>query len=158
MKLPNSIKMVVSDFDGIFTDNSIYINPDKTISRKVNFKDIMGVSLLCKNGYKVAFISGEKNSAIELIAEKFHLQEIHQDIRNKLTVLKEILERNNLTPEEILYIGDDVNDIECLEYAKTKITVQNANKKVKKIKDIQITESYGGDGAFREVVDTLLEN
>ena len=61
-------------------------------------------------------------------------------------------------PEEILYIGDDVNDIECLEYAKTKITVQNANKKVKKIKDIQITESYGGDGAFREVVDTLLEN
>ncbi len=156
MKIPNTVKMIVSDFDGIFTDNSVIINADKTISRKVSFKDIMGVSLLVKNGYKVGFISGEKNPIIEMIAEKFNLTEIHMDIRDKLTVLKEIMSRNSLNIDEILYIGDDVNDKLCLEFVKTKITVPNANKKIKEIEDIQITEACGGDGAFREVVDCIL--
>ncbi len=156
MKIPNTVKMIVSDFDGIFTDNSVIINADKTISRKVSFKDIMGVSLLVKNGYKVGFISGEKNPIIEMIAEKFNLTEIHMDIRDKLTVLKEIMSRNSLNMDEILYIGDDVNDKLCLEFVKTKITVPNANKKIKEIEDIQITEACGGDGAFREVVDCIL--
>ena len=66
------------------------------------------VSLLVKNGYQVGIISGEKNSAIELIAETFKLKEVHQGIRNKIEVLRGILERNNLTPEEVLYVGDDV--------------------------------------------------
>ena len=156
MKIPNTVKMIVSDFDGIFTDNSVMINADKTISRKVSFKDIMGVSLLVKNGYKVGFISVEKNPIIEMIAEKFNLTEIHMDIRDKLTVLKEIMSRNSLNIDEILYIGDDVNDKLCLEFVKTKITVPNANKKIKEIEDVQITEACGGDGAFREVVDCIL--
>lgn len=156
MKIPNTVKMIVSDFDGIFTDNSVIINADKTISRKVSFKDIMGVSLLVKNGYKVGFISGEKNPIIEMIAEKFNLTEIHMDIRDKLTVLKEIMSKNSLNIDEILYIGDDVNDKLCLEFVKTKITVPNANKKIKEIEDVQITEACGGDGAFREVVDCIL--
>lgn len=149
--------MIISDFDGIFTDNSVIINADKSISRKVSFKDIMGVSLLVRNGYKVGFISGEKNPVIEMIAEKFNLTEIFMDVRVKIDVFKDILKRNNLSPDEVIYIGDDVNDKECLEYAGTKITVPNANKKIKNIKDIQITVSSGGDGAFREIADIILE-
>ena len=64
--------------------------------------------------------------------------------------------RNSLNIDEILYIGDDVNDKLCLEFVKTKITVPNANKKIKEIEDVQITEACGGDGAFREVVDCIL--
>ena len=156
MNIPKSIKMVISDFDGIFTDNSVIIDADKKISRKVSFKDIMGVSLLVKNGYKVGFISGEKNPVIEMIADKFNLTEIFMDVRIKLDVLKDIIERNNLTTQEVIYIGDDVNDKDCLEYVETKITVPNANKKIKEIKNIQITSSNGGDGAFREIVDEII--
>lgn len=156
MDIPKNIKMVITDFDGIFTDNSIIINEDMSISRKVSFKDVMGVSLLVRNGIDVAIISGEKNSAIELFAQKFKLKEIHMDIRNKLEVLKDILERNNLSKEEVIYIGDDVNDIECLNFVTTKITVPNANKKVKALENIQITETSGGEGAFREIVDNIL--
>ena len=148
--------MVISDFDGIFTDNSVIISADKSISRKVSFKDIMGVSLLVKNGYKVGFISGEKNPVIEMIAEKFNIKEIFMDVRTKIDVLKDILERNNLTPQDVIYVGDDINDMECLEYVTTKITVPNANKKIKNIKGIQITSSCGGDGAFREIVDEII--
>lgn len=156
IKLPNTIKMVVTDFDGVVTDNCVYINEDFTMSRKLNFKDVMGFSILKKNGYDIAIISGEANSAIETMAKKFNIVEIHQNIRKKIDVLKSIIEKYNLSQEEYLYIGDDINDIECLEYAKYKITVPHSVDKVKNVKDIQITESDAGNGAFREVVDCLI--
>lgn len=156
MNIPNNIKMIITDFDGVFTDNSVIVNADKSISRKVSFKDLMGISILIKNGYKVGIISGEKNPVIEMIAEKFKLTEIFMDIRVKIDVLKDILKRNNLTVDEVIYIGDDVNDKECLEYVSTKITVTNANKKIKQIEGIQITSVNGGDGAFREIVDEIV--
>ena len=155
LNLPKSIKMVITDFDGIVTDNCVYINEDFTMSRKLNFKDVMGFSLLRKSGYDIAIISGEKNSAIETMAKKFQIKEIHQNIRIKIDVLKDIIERYNLSQEEYVYIGDDVNDLECLNYAKYKITVPHAVEKVKSVQDIQITSNQAGNGAFREVADCL---
>ena len=148
--------MVITDFDGIVTDNCVYINEDFSMSRKLNFKDVMGFSILRKNGYEIAIISGEKNSAIETMAKKFKIDEIHQNIRNKIEVLKMIIEKYNLSQEEYVYLGDDVNDLECLKFAKYKISVPHAVDKVKKVDNIQITQSQAGDGAFREVADCLV--
>lgn len=155
IKLPNSIKMVITDFDGVVTDNCVYVNEDFTMSRKLNFKDVMGFSILKKNGFEIAIISGEKNSAIEILSKKFNIEEIHQNIRIKIDVLKSIIEKYQLKQDEYVYIGDDVNDLECLNYAKYKISVPHAVEKVKSVKDIQITNNEAGNGAFREVVDCL---
>lgn len=155
INLPNTIKMIITDFDGIVTDNCVYINEDFTTSRKLNFKDVMGFSILKKNGYEIAIISGEKNSAIELLAKKFNISEIHQNIRIKIDILKNIVKKYNLTEDEFVYLGDDINDIECLEFAKYKITVPNAVLKVKEVPNIQITQNQAGEGAFREVADCL---
>ena len=116
----------------------------------------MGFSILKKNGYDIAIISGEKNSAIETMAKKFQIPEIHQGIRIKIDVLKTIVDKYNLSQEEYAYLGDDVNDLDCLNFAKYKITVPHAVDKVKSVKDIQITSSQAGNGAFREVVDCLV--
>jgi len=105
--------------------------------------------LLKKSGRDLAIISGEKNSAIDLVAEKFNLTEVHQDIRIKVDVIKSIVERNNLKQGEFLYMGDDINDIAALEFSSIKITVPNSTSAVKKVKDIQLTTERGGDGAFR---------
>lgn len=148
--------MVITDFDGVITDNCVYINEDFSMSRKLNFKDIMGFFLLKRNGIDISIISGEKNSAIETMAQKFQITEIHQNIRIKIDVLKDILKKYNLTQEEYVYIGDDVNDLECLNFAKYKITVPHAVEKVKKVDKIQITQSKAGNGAFREVADCLV--
>lgn len=156
LKLPESIKMVITDFDGVVTDNCVYIGNDGDMTRRLNFKDVMAFSILKKNGYKIGIISGEGNSAIELMADKFKIEEVHQNIRIKIDVLKSVLERHNLSQEEYLYIGDDINDIECLEYAKYKITVPHATEKVKNVEGIQVTENNGGNGAFREVADCLI--
>lgn len=158
LSIPKTIKMIISDFDGIMTDNCIYIDEELKISRKVNFKDIMAVSLARKAGIELAFISGEKNPIIDLLAQRFDIKEIHQNIRIKIDVLKSIVKRSNLKFDEFLYIGDDINDIDCLNFSQTKITVPNSTSKVKEVKDIQITNESGGNGAFREVVDCLLNS
>jgi len=156
IQLPKTIKMVVTDFDGIITDNCVYVDSKGEMSRKLNFKDIMAFSLLKKNSIKTAIISGEANSAIEIIAQKFDIEDAHQGIRNKLEVLNKIIDKYSLSQEEYLYIGDDVNDFDSLSFAKYAITVPKAVDKIKQIEHIQTTDNNGGDGAFREIVDSLL--
>lgn len=153
--LPKSIKMVITDFDGVLTDGCVYIGDDGVCSRKINFQDVMGINLLKKAGFELAIISGEGNKAIEILADKFNIKEIHQSIRIKIDVLKDIIERYNLSEEEFVYIGDDVNDLACLEYAKYKITLPHSPQKLKEIDGIQVTKKDCGCGAFREVVECL---
>ena len=156
LKLPKTIKMVITDFDGIVTDNCVYIADDGKISRKLNFKDVMGFSILRKNNYMMGIVSGEGNAAIEILAKKFQIEEVHQNIRIKIDVLKNIVEKYNLTKDEFVYIGDDTNDLECLNFAKYKITVPHAVDKIKAVDGIQITENVAGSGSFREVADCLV--
>ncbi len=156
IKLPKSIKWIITDFDGILTDNCVCINDDLSTSKKINYKDLMGVAILRRNDYNIAIISGDKSGAIDAIAQRFKLQEVYQDIRVKIDILKSIVEKYALSEEEFVYIGDDINDIQCLEYAKYKVTVPHAVKNVKQVLEIQITENDGGNGAFREVADCLV--
>lgn len=155
LKLPQTIKWIITDFDGVVTDNFVYINDDYSMTRRLNFQDVIGFNNLIKKGIELAIISGEKNPAIELLTKKFQLREVYQKIHNKIDVMKSVIDKYNLSQEEYVYIGDDINDLECLNYAKYKITVPHAVDKIKSIPGIQITEKEGGCGAFREVADCL---
>lgn len=157
LKLPKTIKWVITDFDGIVTDNCVYINDDYTMTRRLNYQDIIGFNNLKKKGIEIAIISGERNPAIAFLTEKFNLKEVHQKIHNKIDVLKSILEKYNLSQEEYVYLGDDINDLECLNWAKYKVTVPHAVGKVKQAPGIQVTEHESGWGAFREVADCLTD-
>ncbi len=157
INLPETIKMVITDFDGIITDNCVYIDSKGEMTRKLNFKDVMAFSLLRKNGFMMGIVSGESNSAIELISKKFQIEEVHQGIRNKLLIIKSIIEKYNLKEDEFVYIGDDVNDYESLCYSKYAVTVPDAADKIKSIEGIQITQRHGGNGAFREIADSLIK-
>ena len=115
LELSDKIKLVVSDFDGVFTDGSVYISEKNEVQKKLNFKDIMGVSMLVKNGIDFAIISGEKSSILDYFKDKFDLKEIHGGIRQKGIVLSDIMQKYNLSPSEVLYIGDDINDIPAFD-------------------------------------------
>lgn len=157
LELSKDIKLIVSDFDGVFTDGSVYISEKNEVQKKLNFKDIMGVSILIKNGYNFAIISGEKSNILNYFKDKFGIEEIHGGIRQKGIVLCEMMEKYNLKQDEVLYIGDDINDIVAMELVKYRIAPKNVNPIVQvKVKNLQITNSYGGDGAIREIADTLV--
>ena len=158
LNLSKDIKMIISDFDGVFTDGSVYISEKNDVQKKLNFKDIMGVYMLIENGFDFAIISGEASNILNYFKDNFNLKEIHGGIRQKDIVLKEIIERNNINSDEILYIGDDINDIPAMNLVKFRLAPKNVNPAViQKVENLQITNSYGGDGAIREIADKLIE-
>ncbi len=157
LKLSKNIKMVVSDFDGVFTDGSVYISEKNEVQKKLNFKDIMAVALLIKNGYNFAIISGEESNILNYFKEKFNISEIHGGIRQKGIVLEDIMQKYGYKKENVLYIGDDINDIPAMELVEYPIAPKNVNPILKiKVKNLQITQSFGGDGAIREICDALI--
>ena len=150
-----NIQLIISDFDGIFTDGKIEIFSDGKTSKKLDYKDIMGIAIVIKKGIKFVILSGEKSVAIDILKEKFPTIDTFQNERNKINVLKKLIEENNILPENVIYIGDDINDIECLNYVGYPMTVKDSHSTVKEIKNIHITKNNGGCGAFREIVDLL---
>jgi 3-deoxy-D-manno-octulosonate 8-phosphate phosphatase (KDO 8-P phosphatase) len=156
LKLSKDIKFIVSDFDGVFTDGSVYISEKNEVQKKLNFKDIMGVSMLLKKGYNFAIIPGDKSNILNYFKAKFGIEEIHGGIRQKGITLDEIMKKYNLSPDEVLYIGDDINDISAMELVKFRIAPRNVNPILTvKVPNLQITEAYGGNGAIREIADIL---
>ena len=158
LNLNSEIKMVVSDFDGVFTDGSVYISESSDVQKKLNFKDIMGVHLLITNGVNFGIISGEASNILNYFKNNFNLTEIHGGIRQKGNVMQQIMERNNLKANEVLYIGDDINDISAMNLVKYRVAPKNVNPVViDKVEELQITQAFGGNGAIREIADKLLE-
>ena len=151
-----NIKLVVSDFDGIFTDGKLQIFSDGRTSKIIDYKDIMAISIILKKNVNFAVLSGETSSAIDILKNKFPIIDTFQNERNKINILKSLIKKYNTSPENTVYIGDDINDIECLEYVKYPVTVPNAHYKVKIIKNIIVTNNSGGSGAVREIADLLL--
>ena len=155
--LSDEIKMVVSDFDGVFTDGSVYISEGNEVQKKLNFKDIMGVSILIKNGFKFAIISGEDSNILNYFKTKFNIEDIYGGIRQKWLILNKIMEKYNLSSNEILYIGDDINDISAMELTDYPVAPKNLNPILSlKVKNLQITDASGGCGAIREIADNLV--
>ena len=152
----DNIKLFVFDFDGIFTDGKLTVYSDGKTSKIIDYKDIMAIANLIKANKTVVIISGEKSSAIDLMKQNFPSIEVFQNIRNKLEILEQMVKKYDLKSENVFYMGDDINDVKCLEYAKIPCTVKNAHKSILSIKNIYITKNYGGNGAVREIVDLLL--
>lgn len=152
----SKIKLVATDVDGTLTDSGLYFSESGEISKRFSFKDIMGLARLMRNGFIVAIISGEKSPIIDIYSSKLKIEDVFQGTRKKKECLLTLAEKYNLELENICFIGDDINDIPALECAGMAVVVNNANYKVKNIKDVFVTDAPGGNGAFRELADLLI--
>ena len=151
----NGIKAVISDFDGIFTDGSVYIDKNLNETKRINYLDVMAVAMLIKNGIRPFLVSGENSGAMEYLNKKFENLEVYGGIRQKINIVKEITEKNGFSKDEVLYIGDDINDLESMLYFTNRATVKNAHPKIKSVPDIYVSDKCGGSGAFREIIDKI---
>ena len=145
--------MVITDFDGVVTDNCVYINEDFTMSRKLNFKDVMGFSILKKNGYDVAIISGEANPVITVLSEKFKITEIHQKIRIKIDVLKSIIEKYNLSEKAIQYMDEKVRKLE-IKFAAMEATQRQLEKRIEE-QNKTLTAAINQQARFHDKIKKL---
>ncbi|MCK5579894.1 MAG: HAD hydrolase family protein [Candidatus Omnitrophica bacterium] len=153
LEIFSHIKLLVCDFDGVFTDNNVIVDENGKESVVCSRADGMGVELLKKNGINVIVISKERNSVVETRCEKMRIPNFY-GVDEKLAVLQQEMAKDSLQPDEVCYIGNDVNDIECMKYV-VGVAVGDAFHQVKEVAGF-VTEKNGGKGAVRELADLLL--
>lgn len=151
------IKMVIMDVDGVLTDASMYYSERGDELKRFNTRDGHGIGMLHQAGIVTALVTSERTAIVERRAAKLGIHEIHQGIKDKLPVVRDIIERHELLPDEVCYIGDDLGDLEALGYVGLAVAVSDAVGEVRRAAHY-VTIRKGGDGAVREVCDLVLRS
>jgi YrbI family 3-deoxy-D-manno-octulosonate 8-phosphate phosphatase len=146
-----AIRLVVFDFDGVFTDNTVYVNQDGEESVRCWRSDGLGLSGLARLGVEAMILSTETNPVVSARAAKLRLPCI-QGQSDKAAALAGILAEKGLTPIQLAYVGNDINDAGCLALAGFPIVVEDAHPSVLPLARFR-TRTPGGRGAVREVCD-----
>lgn len=153
-----SIKLFLSDVDGVMTDAGMYYTESGDEFKKFNTHDGMGFQLLREAGIKTGIITSEVTTIVKNRAAKLKVDYLYQGGRNqaKLTAAMEICEKEGISLQETAYIGDDINCFELLSSVGMAACPNNALPKIKSIKNIIHLTKNGGEGAVREFVEILL--
>ena len=150
------IKLIVLDVDGCLSDGKLMYSSQGIESKNFNVKDGLGITTWIKIGNQVAIITGRNSSIVAKRAKELGIQHIHQGIRDKDRVLNEIIESLNIEPSQVAAIGDDLNDYNMLGMVGKSFTPRNGVKELRSL--VHTTLSCdGGDGAVREMIDTLVD-
>jgi len=154
------IKLFLSDVDGTLTDAGMYYGENGEEFKKFNTHDGKGFELLRKAGIKTGIITSENTKMVENRAKKMKVDYLYQGLehKGKLDIAKEICQKENITLEEVAYIGDDINCKELLESVWISACPSNALDEIKNIPNIINLSQKGGDGAVREFVEIILRN
>lgn len=151
-----NVKLLVLDFDGVLTDNKVLVAADGSEYVTCDRSDGMGLSLLKKLTDVVAMVlSTEKNRVVEARCKKLNL-ECYQGVDEKVGFLRDILQQKEVDMASVAYIGNDVNDLQCIEEAGVGVAVADAYENVKSAADM-VLDRRGGNGAVREFCDILIK-
>jgi 3-deoxy-D-manno-octulosonate 8-phosphate phosphatase (KDO 8-P phosphatase) len=178
------IKLILFDVDGVMTDGTIFLFPapataprataDHVASRAddggysihsetiveakgFNAHDGAGISLARLGGLKTGIITKRISETVALRARDLKLNHVYQGISDKLSVFREILQKENLRADEVAYVGDDVIDLPIMRNCGLAIAVRNAREEVKD-ESHYITDHEGGRGAVRDAVEFVLRS
>lgn len=150
------IKMLVMDVDGTLTDGHIYIGEKGEAMKAFHAQDGYGIAgILPKNGIIPVIITGRSSQITANRAAELHITHLYQGIADKLGLLRKLAEEMGLTAEEIAYIGDDLNDLECIRWCGFTGCPADAVEEILEEADY-ICSRNGGSGAVREFIDELL--
>jgi len=149
----NCVRLVVSDFDGVMTDNRVLMDEEGKEYVTVSRADGQAIHILRSVGIDLIIMSTENNCVVKKRAEKLKVKCI-QSVSDKAKCLKEYCNENRIPLQNIAYIGNDINDYEAMCIAGIKIVPHDAYNIVKDIADY-VTETNGGYGVIREVADIL---
>jgi len=152
----SNIKLIISDFDGVMTDNRVLIDETGKESVCVSRADGQAVHILRSLGIDLAIISTETNGVVVKRARKLKVECI-QSVSDKAECLKEYSNRRNIPLRDIAYVGNDINDYKAMKLVGLKIVPNDAYQEVKNIADY-VTETKGGYGVIREIATIMEEN
>ncbi len=150
------IKLLVLDVDGCLSDGKLTYTSDGIESKNFNVKDGLGITTWIKMGNEVAIITGRKSEIVKRRAKELGITHLHQGIRDKDRVLKEIISSLGLKNIEVGAIGDDLNDYNMLSLVGRSFTPADGVKEIKELVNTTLTCS-GGNGAVREMIEMIID-
>jgi N-acylneuraminate cytidylyltransferase len=153
---PQPIRLVVFDFDGVFTDNRVLVLQDGREAVTCNRGDGMGLSMLRAAGLPIVVLSTELNPVVDARCRKLNL-ECQHGLSDKRASLVELARGKNVDLKQVVYVGNDVNDLGCMEAAGFAVVVADAHPQAIAKADFVLSHG-GGAGAVRELCDLLLQH
>lgn len=148
-----ALRLVAFDFDGVFTDNSVYVSQDGVESVRCVRSDGLGLQKLAVLGIVTIIISTETNPVVTARSRKLNMRCI-QGCEDKLRALENVIAELGVSMSETAFVGNDVNDLECLKVVGLPIVVADAHPDVGAYAAFR-TETRGGYGAVREICDLI---
>jgi 3-deoxy-D-manno-octulosonate 8-phosphate phosphatase (KDO 8-P phosphatase) len=152
------IKLILTDSDGVLTDTGVYYGESGEMFKRFSIRDGMGVERLRARGIETAILTGETSGSVRTRAAKLQMKFFYPGVKDKRAHLAAVLEETGLTPQQIGYIGDDMNDLEIMrELRGAGITAAPGDA----MPEISVLAHYrcknrGGHGAFREFAEWLI--
>ncbi len=154
--LLSGIDTFIFDVDGVMTDGIVLLTPDGQMLRSMNVKDGYALQLAIKKGYRIIIITGGNSEAVRQRFEGLGIKEIYLAIGNKLEVFHEIVKRDNLKMENILYMGDDIPDYEIMKEVGVAACPADAAQEIKHISKY-ISPVSAGKGCARDVLEQVMK-
>lgn len=151
----NKIKALVFDVDGVLSRQTINLDASGEPARTVNTKDGYALQYAVKQGLKIAIITGARTESIKIRYNKIGIEDVFLAAQIKIDIFQDWAKKNNLKPEEILYMGDDIPDYEIMQITGCPCCPADAVVEIKQISKY-ISCHTGGDGCVRDVVETVM--
>lgn len=153
-KLPKEVRLVAFDFDGVFTDNRVLVFQDGREAVACHRGDGYGLSQLQSAGIQVLVLSTEVNPVVQARCQKLQL-ECYQDLNDKKAALTRIMDEREIEPAQVIFVGNDINDLECMRAVGCAVAPADAHASVLAEADLVLSKP-GGHGAVRELCDLIL--
>lgn len=150
----NNIKIIISDFDGVFTDNKVYINENGHEQVRCSRLDGIGISKLKLIDVEIIVVSSEPNDVVLKRCKKLKI-EAYNNVSDKGHFVKNLLKRKGLNKDNALFVGNDENDIPAIKHVNYTVGVADSFKKFSKSATHMLSQK-GGNGAVRELCEILV--
>lgn len=150
-------RLFVMDVDGTLTDGKIYMSPGGEALKAFDIKDGYGIkNILKRYQIKTAIITGRESQIVQRRAEELDIDYLCQGVNDKLFCMEQLIENLGCNFENVVYVGDDVNDLPCMKKVGLSCCPSDAHESVKEVAKY-VTQCRGGQGAVREVIDKIIE-
>jgi len=153
--LPERVELVVFDFDGVMTDNRVWVDENGHEQVAANRSDSEGLAQMRKGGVQAMVLSKETNPVVAARCRKLNLP-VLQGINDKADILRSYLEEHQVDPQHVVYLGNDTNDLPCFEVVGCAVAVADSQPAVLRQADLVLARQ-GGQGAVRELCDLIIQ-
>jgi 3-deoxy-D-manno-octulosonate 8-phosphate phosphatase (KDO 8-P phosphatase) len=150
-----AIELIIFDADGVLTDGSIWLDDDGRETLRFSVQDGYGIFRGYRAGLTFAIITGRTSDALLTRARRLEIELVYQGQTVKQAAYDDIVTRTGLQPQQVAYMGDDLNDLIIMRQVGVSCAVANARDEVRAEADI-ITSTGGGEGAVREFIEMII--